>query len=67
MRFNSLVCSSAVLSLAVAGSLGSRGQAVDWFKSKVPDEVPEVFGEAPATRSYFYVGGRYADAVSREV
>jgi hypothetical protein len=48
---------------AVAGALGSRAEAVEWFKSKVPKEVPEVYGETPASRSYFYVGGRYVDAV----
>jgi hypothetical protein len=67
MRFTPFLCSLAVLSLAVAGPLGERAEAVEWFKSKVPEEVPEVYGETPASRSYFYVGGRYADAVRGQV
>jgi hypothetical protein len=64
MRFTSLVCGLAALSHVVAGPLGSRAEAVEFFKSKVPEEVLVVSGETAAVRSYFYVGGRYVDAVS---
>jgi hypothetical protein len=64
MRFTTLVCGLAALSPVVAGPLGSHDEAVEFFKSKVPGEVPIVSGEAAAVRTYFYVGGRYVDAVS---
>ena len=64
MRSTLLLCGLATLRPAVAGALGSRAEAVEWFKSKVPEEVPEVYGETPASRSYFYIGGQYMDAVS---
>jgi hypothetical protein len=59
-----LFCSLAILRPSVASVLGSRAEAEDWLKSKVPEEVLEGLGEIPASRSYFYVGGRYVDAVS---
>jgi hypothetical protein len=59
-----LLCSFAILRPSVASVLGSRAEAEEWFKSKVPEEVLEVSGELPASRSSFYVGGRYVEAVS---
>jgi len=64
MRFTSIVCGLAALSPVLAGPLGSRAEAVEFFKSKVPGEVAVVSGETAAVRTYFYVGGRYVDAVS---
>jgi hypothetical protein len=67
MRFTSLVCGLAALSPVFAGPLGSHAEAVEFFKSKAPGEVPVVSGETAAVRTYFYVGGRYVDAVSRNL
>lgn len=63
MRIAWSLCGLAA-SPAVAGSLGTPSEAIEWFKSKVPSTVPEVSGETAAIRSYFYVGGKYVEAVS---
>jgi hypothetical protein len=67
MRFLAswLACSASV-SLVLGGELGTYNETVAWFKERVSATVPDVTGEVPATRSYFYVGGQYVTIVSRD-
>jgi hypothetical protein len=49
----------------LAGPLGAHREAVEWFKARIPRESILGPGEVHPSRSYFYVGGRYVDAVSK--
>ena len=62
--FASWLAWSASVSLALGGELGTYNDTVAWFKERVSSIVPNVTGEVPATRSYFYVGGKYVTVVS---